>query len=444
MVVFVALTLVALSTLGWTYPVTSLGYLSLALMLAGGILRISDKDTSGSAGAFTEALRLILSQRWIQVLLLTVIVLRIADGLLSFGIQQHFMASASGQKFQSELSHGIWRLTGPHWPSILGFSTSIIQSISSAAGGFFPRAGIPLGRGATFTALAILCILPSLRRKLEALNVAPERLPDLGLIKKLLVPTALMCILTAVGQPVFIWIQYVFLTYPHTNSIKPILIDLMGLAQLGSAFIWVVLSAALIAGTSGSLLRVEKQEGITSDTFVSDMVRFFKPIAGLYLILFAAEQLLFAPSLWLSFHVTRPGAAQSHLTNLTSTYIFFMLTVQKVLHILLMFAPFLAVAGYRRGRDLFIMGIRQWFSQWRNFWKFIAIGLAVGATIVLPVQLIQKCMGSAISYIRIVPIVIAPFFEVFGCILMLCAVWTFYRRNFLIEEHQHEETTVQV
>jgi hypothetical protein len=191
----------------------------------------------------------------------------------------------------------------------------------------------------------------------------------------------------------------------------------------------VAICAALIGGVIGSLARNSKGEECTRPTFLADSVRYFVPLALLYLVIdavYAVPQLM----MYAGNGPARTGSSQIVFQVALSLYGLIGLAC-----LLLMFAPF-GIVTRKLGMP---ESVARSFNVWKRLWKrvgaFIASGTCIAGLVMLPIRLPSVMLSPMKESLWAVPLaILVSVAETFVGVLILLAVWEFYQANVIDSE----------
>ena len=181
-----------------------------------------------------------------------------------------------------------------------------------------------------------------------------------------------------------------------------------------------IVSAILIGGILGSLARSRKGQNDVKATFLGDAVRYFEPLAGIYVVL--------------GLLVLLPMLLQAHWLR----WLQWVWLPIPLLVYLLMYAPMGVVA---QGPGFFA-AVRHSLRVWRdNVWRtlsLIATGVFLSSFVMGPPQVINRSFLKA-DWARVA---FGPVFTVVGIAvsaLVMLAVWEFYSAQVLDRQESLQE-----
>lgn len=308
------------------------------------------------------------------------------------------------------------------------FSSPIVgPAVASTDGHFIPSVGGTGGgsAGVPILALALAGFLIYLSAYAKRLMDDPRYSSQAGLIRLLAAPIVLILVAAAVCTPIA-WERFLTLcSASYSGQGQPqsewMLHVTLG---LGAWLVVLLLTAFLVSGVLGSLVRVKRNEAVTLDTFLRDVVRCFSPIAGFYLLLAVL-------SLALLLITSNPAGMNSGPAAVS-------LAVARVIRwlvVVLMFVPFAIVSHGLGALQGIGRGVRDWFSHGADSLSFVALGI----TFISIAEILKEIPSRVLyvysndhSYIWVLlgyvnaailtatPILITAF--------MIVAVWEFYWR----------------
>jgi hypothetical protein len=359
MVVFVLIAIVALSISRFVYldiPDTILTYGLLAIVAFEGVRRLIKRDGEGSGGSYIQAVVTILTQKWLLRIVGIVIAIKIADGLLYWGMEHYFRSTESGRAAIQSLSEGVlgMKLRTYHLNSY-DLASSLVQSLRPCVDNFFPNVGVSIKSGSTFAPLTLLIVLPSFARKLRSLTQKPGCPPETVLLRKLVLPAAVLAIVLVAIQPYWVWSSYALLGKTvHGSGIQQAIRMLLSAIVAFCAWIldWLFITPAMVAGLVGSLRRVNRCELVSWDTFVVDLVTFFKPLVGFCALLSVFAILIYLPGLVYMSQMMSSSVTSGVMANWQSFMLGMRGALWSIIGLLLMFCPYTLTSGATGVRDV--------------------------------------------------------------------------------------------
>ncbi len=267
-------------------------------------------------------------------------------------------------------------------------------------------------------ALAILVAILWLRPRLKDLPEDSEYSAALGFIRRIGGPLALACLVTfAAGVILEIW------GIRQVEGLNSAIMNLSLVVDLLFALLaGVTASGFVVAGVVGALSRTG-HDAVTADSFVEDAVRYFRPVAGVYLVLTVAELIVMGVPSYVSlflYHGTLP--------NDVSALLLWSFRAWPLVLLALMLAPYASVIREAKGGwTSVVMSLRDWG---RNAWDIISM-IAVGYSLLIVPVIAVRIIGpiSADWVPRGAPMLLIELitWPLFGAVVMV-AVWEFYRQ----------------
>ena len=277
--------------------------------------------------------------------------------------------------------------------------------VSISLGSFMPRSGLSSGLSVFFAA-ALLLALPWLLVRLRRLRKEEAYAKEAQFLQIALISGAIIAAAVIVLTPWEYALHRQAHPLPHQYwSVVGLKEDLWRLVHSS------VLGAAIIAGLIGSLKAGDAK--VTVDSFLRNSARYFKPLAGLYLLINVVMVLSVA-------------GPQYGLRIAPVWYMYYVSGLITPALVLLMFVPFSAVMRDTGTWDSIKGGLRDWFA---NAWQVISFA-AVGVTFLTMSKIIRDILlfwtpRMSWSRIALQPVQVA--INVLIAAIMLLAVWEFYQ-----------------
>lgn len=291
--------------------------------------------------------------------------------------------------------------------------------------------------------IAVLAAILRLRRRLREVPEDAQYSAGRAFVRRIMAPLGVCILVVTPGLvPIFSDRLYELLPYNLVGAIVPVSIHVIYLLA-----IQVSMCGFVVAGVIGCVGRLRSGRSVFPGDFTEEAIRFFRPVAGAFLILALARILLETPFLWFRYRsliiVPDYSGLQSSLLGSPQHP---MEPVMKMLYLRLipfaalpfMFAPFAAVKhGLTAWRGV-IQGLRDWG---RNAWdclSMIAVGFSlmvgplVGAQF-LPLLAPHSDWPQALLHLC------NPLLWVICSAVTMIAVWEFYQR---IDTKDRDRTAV--
>jgi hypothetical protein len=374
-------------------------------------------------GPYIKAWKEITSRRWIFCLFGFAAALSILGYLMNFVFPYHHSTSISLATDGRTI--GSLRTLHGNLPLLLW------RDIEALLGHFFP--GIALGNdwgAGVMLGLAIIVLLPYVNRCLAVHADDPEYGPHIRFVKSLIPFILVLAVICFVGFLIMMndWshrsaVEIVHGVRHHHSSLLSEIATIPSLFSL-SLLKWLVVTPVLIGGLAGSLKRNALGGSITAESSLIDSVRTFKPIAGVYLILYIVRNVI-GNILMTAMNAYRynAGIASSHMV----TAVQWLVAVAIILaSVLLMIAPYAAASGERSAWDSAKESIGIWSTKRSNPLYFLAFGVAL---LTIP-TLIASLLASftAVRLFGALLYILWDLIEVMISIFAAIAVWEFYEQ----------------
>lgn len=363
---------------------------------------------------YLDAWRTVLRLRWLLVLFGAIALVN----MLELATQTIVFLPLKNQESQ----HGLMKLAMQPKPLSDYIQSGLVSDLAfkmqSAPGRFMAALGAGTRSGTGVAApIAIVLLLPWLGVHLKRMSDHPSLGRTARMLRGMLVPIGILALMAASAS---------YLGWKHTIA------SIMGhtapsATALSTAPVWVwsilyelIAVPFLTGGLIGSLARSTGGRLVSGETFVRDAVRYLLPLMGLVLIITVVGTLVSAPALVVSVrHMSRIP----EWFGVYNTVITFVLNIARML---LMFVPYAIVTLGLGSLQGLKTGFADWMSHKRTMIRFAALGISI----FVPVQLIQKAATETLGQssasfavgllFSIVNMAIAAWLSV--------AVWELYRR----------------
>lgn len=375
----------------------------LGLVLAVGFLPPRRLDEV--AKIYTRAVKGLWQRKWMLVFFAIITAINVTASISDDVLSRHYLAASMKEKYQLH-----W-VVHPLKSLPYAIANSIPKTVSNTLAWFMPHSGLNSGPAdSVVLAVVLVLVIPWAYSRstrfgreengIRLVQIAMISAATLALVTLLVVPKSYIASLQQAATN--------SKSYPTALGSVNRMEHLWGLMRAG------LVSPFLIGGLIGSL-----REGteVTIDSFLKNSIRYFKPLAGTYLLLtFIGYLTWFTPFDWRYADYGSTAAQMYEGLEYTLT----------IIAMLLMFAPYsivLGVVGTQRGMGI---GVRTWLSNARSVVPFIAVGIAF----VTPVLLIRKLVSTLIAPTSWFCDMLVPIQMAIGTLLvavMLLAVWEFYQ-----------------
>ena len=263
-------------------------------------------------------------------------------------------------------------------------------------------------------ALVVLVSLIWIQKRLKELSVDNEYADDARFVQGLILPLAIVSAAVLVGYPMFIYKLLLAIKQGNPAYQQPLVVTILQIVcAMGFS---VMANGILIGGLAGSLNRSKQHQPVTRDTFIRDAVRYFKPLAGIYLIMYLASTIIYIPLL----------VGSSMLDNELIHSLFFAIEYAWLLALLLlMFAPYAPVVCGDGSWAAIRRSIRDWIANWKDVLSFIALGFSL---LVLPfviLDLVPELIGPT-SWLGMILSAPLSILRMVFVAISAVAVWEFY------------------
>ena len=300
------------------------------------------------------------------------------------------------------------------------------EAVSSAPDDFLPS--IHVTRTAMHTAvlaLALIALLAWLAAYSRRVADDPQQSDRASFFRAAAPPIVIVLAAVAVATPIA-WFRYLagIEQWRAAGAGIPPSGMLMTVLALGGGFCALLMDALLVSGILGSLARTGRSQSVTFGSFLSDIVRYFRPMAGFFLLWVAVGLMIFG---LMSVSGNDNQGLMRFAWNAG-------IAVQW-LSVLLMFVPSAVVLRDIGAFRAIRTGVRHWFANWSDALSFVALGITfistVGALGRVPEQIArwysqpQSLGWTAFGYAS--PIVQTAFTLLITAVMMV-AIWEFYRR----------------
>jgi hypothetical protein len=277
--------------------------------------------------------------------------------------------------------------------------------VSMSLGSFMPRSGLSSGLSVFFAA-ALLLALPWLLARLRGLRRKETYAKEAQFLQIALISGAIIAAAVIVLTPWEYALHRQAHPLPHQYwSVVGLKEDLWRLVHSS------VLGAAIIAGLIGSLKSGDAK--VTVDSFLRNSARYFKPLAGLYLLINVVMVLSVA-------------GPQYGLRITPVWYMYYASGLITPALILFMFVPFSAVTRNIGTWDSIKGGLRDWFS---NAWQVVSFA-AVGVTFMTVAKIVKDMLlfwTPRVSWLKLAVTPVQVAINILVTAVMLLAVWEFYQ-----------------
>lgn len=361
---------------------------------------------SDLAMVYLDACKQLWQRKWLLRLFGIIAALNLMGGLIETIISTHYLAARAAEM-------GYLKPTPlQHLPHLL--ASRLPHVTVNSLNWFFPRSGLSTSTGGIMViAAALLLTLPWLYSRLARLRKEEAYSKDAQFLQSALVSCGIiaLAVLAVVPRSFILGLQDI------AKGVNRFPDPMYAFVVASSVWMLVqaTLNASIVSGTVGLLK--QEQEEVTFDSFLKASVRYFKPIAGLYLLMALILYALEIPQIKMMF-----SKASYHPMQLFAA----LDTLVTVVTLLLMLVPF-AIVGRNLGTWQGIkLGVRQWLA---NAGRVISL-IALGITFLVPILLLESIPNWLIGPTRWFHISLMPFYVAIDTLLvavMFLAVWEFYR-----------------
>lgn len=305
---------------------------------------------------------------------------------------------------------------------------SLASSSMTVVGRFVPGTGFRLHPlGTPLFALLLLASAGWLNGRLKSLAREPEYAREARFIRTLIVPLAVVSVALAVVLPREHWLM---LREMAKDGARPYSVPVLVLSVGGLALLSLVVNGALIGALAGSLRRVAQSDRVTGDTFFRDSVRYFRPVAGVYLVLALIAAPIAIPTLLLPM-----GTTVVWSPSLTSLW----MSLPRIWGLVSLIFMFVVYAPVIRGTGAWgsiRQGLADWFSHIGEVVSFIALGFTFLMVPVVVLDLSERLLGinvwpspfAAGHWVRFAMSAVEALLVALLTAFMAVAVWEFYWR----------------
>ena len=325
-----------------------------------------------------------------------------------------------------------WRTEGIYsygasgvWDRLLSLTPGAIRGAADTLlARFFPGPGFqhsPVQLALLALVVLVACIL--IRRRLTRLAEETEYADGARFVTMLTVPLVIASLAVAVGSPLVH-----LMTVAHVSEAaakhSPLAgyrpqFGVMALTNLLGALYTVAVSAAFMAGLAGSLRRQGQDEVISADTFLRDVVRWFRPLAGVYLMMVVAYFVAGLPVL-LRLLISPRAPSLGIVEGLGAV-------LPIAASLLFAFSPYAVVTHGLKPVGALQRSVQDWSRRPWQVVSFVAAGIAI---LIIPAAALLLIPG--LVPVRGLANVLAGTVSVTARTLIVAflavAVWEFYRR----------------
>ncbi len=245
------------------------------------------------------------------------------------------------------------------------------------------------------------------------LSPSPDYSKGLALLRRISSPLVLICAAVFAGDLIVqTRLQSVFDPDPGITS-------LYAAVHAVYSFVFIAANGFVIAGFAGSLKRTGEGQSVSAVTFVEEAVRFFRPVAGVFMIFTAAHLLVEVPFLF----GVRFGEAVPESTVLAVTLFS---TLLPLVALGFIFAPFAPVKKSLTAWPALAESLRAWR---RSAWDILSM-IAVGYSLLIVPTIIVKLARSVFTPPIPVSLALGLLTAIIGTLLgvvTMVAVWKFYQ-----------------
>lgn len=364
-------------------------------------------------GVYLRAWKGLWRRKWMLWVFGGVGVVVLLGGLSEVLLTRHYLAA----RFEELGRNGTTSLE--HLPQAL--AGKFAENTANALHWSFPQSGLGGSTGPiVVTAAALVLTLPWLYLRLGRLRNEGVYSKDAQFLQIALVSAGIVALAVLAVMP------------------RSFILGLQGIAQRINRFpdsmyafvvtssVWmlvqVVLDASIISGLIGSLKQGD--EKVTFDSFLKTSVRYFKPVAGLYLLMALIVYALEIPQIKMMFSKASYQPIQAFAV---------LHSFEVLATLLLMLVPFTIVVWNLGTWHGIRAGVKDWLHNAGQVVSFIALGI----TFLVPVLLLTSAVNQLISPLTGMHIFIMPFSTAIHALmtaLMLLAVWEFY--NLIVGERE--------
>ncbi|HEY3298004.1 MAG TPA: hypothetical protein VGK34_05045 [Armatimonadota bacterium] len=402
-----------------------------ALVLASMTAGDPDRNLPGFLQAYADAWRKLVSQKWPLWLVGSLALISVLGALIEYGLSWHYLSEELRFRFLGE------NKTLQSHP-ILAVALGVQRRINSMSWQFIPNVS-PSNSGSAqgLAALALLIPLPWASRRLNSIGNQPEYSSAARFVRSLIIPVAVLCIADAAFGLYLRWYTYAHLALQMSGAVNTdystkiwAVLNLVGYFTT-LLTMTVVLGGVLTGGLAGSLRRSTNRETVDLNSFLANAVEFFKPLAGLFLLVNIVPFLFTLPS---------DIAFIRHMNNLpveSAAYLEWFAFVWKLVPILLMFAPFVITDGNASIWKGVSGSVKAWVNCGYNLLSFTALGV-MGLTVMPFLKSFISQIIPRLLWAQAVWSVLFSIVTTFAGVFMAVAVWEFYQQ---IRAHSAESIT---
>lgn len=366
--------------------------------------------------AYRDAWRGFTTRKWLLVLACYIALMNILGELTKFTIQRYYMSKI----FEQGMENG----SSPR---------SMLNLLSISARGalnyFLPGRGLGVSHIVYgFIALSILCLLPRISRRLISYQGQFPQTSAIKFFRRLIVPIGIAALIVAVGRFYLLWYDYashVAALTSQTHILATVPVWMQFIINLLTDIFQVGIAAPIFAGGLAFSLQIASSgRTVTLDSFLEGSIRTFKPMAGIFLLIYLIQILFGVPSLmsvWLHTSVY-------NLIGYSAKYRIWFAQVGLLFAVIFMFAPYAVSAG---GESMW-KGLCESLGIWRNcgynLLSFIVFGIVMVTVISMLSTPLYHYAGIVPSLLRCIPSLIAVMIHAVVITVMAAAVWQFYQQ----------------
>ena len=426
------MTVDALRTIRFSTPGSSLDYwLALPILVVIALTALwkmpmpfaaepqEDTGVAPVGRLYLDAWRKLLRTRWLLIIVVAVALIGIADAVTNYVLSIHYGVP----RFMT--THGAARGGQGLHALVVGLG-ALPHRVADAPGSLFPSPVAGIYEKGVIPPIAILVLIPWLALRLLKIRSDHQFCRTTGVACLALFAAAVMAVLTPIETQQYWKHMWAELTATTTNSHAPQFSSEIMSRYGACTMAWSLVTSLfiapfVIAGFAGSMRRQSEGSPVSGDTFVEDIVRHLKPLAGLYAALWGLNLVLVAPLLIGS--ATTSGRDPQWFGPYAMLVVFMLSFVRM----LLMLVPYAAVSESVG----IVEAIGRAADAWRSRTGLLVSFLAVGIAIIVPVWVLRTAVagmtreyspGALVAQVIYVSVsaIVSAWFAV--------AVWELYRR----------------
>jgi|GEM_PF-4300043 len=327
---------------------------------------------------FRSAWLVILRNRWILRLTALVAVMIMFIFVIEAFLTPGWRMGTHGNVYSAG------RIPGSFMYSLISMVVAVIADFECF---FIPVRLLTVGtRYGVGFALLILAAASKLNKSLKSLSFDPEYTREARKLQAMILPLAIISVSLIVSN--------LLSTPGHQNLLRgesPVsgTTEILSVLNQIVEYVYVIIVQALIfCGLAGSLGRLKRGAPVTADTFLKDVVRYFRPVTLIYIVVLALPWLVNILGDLVAVH----WASAKHPAPIPPRGLYLLFTFSdwwRLVFLPLLFAPYAAIFWGNKPYSAIRTGMIHWVS---NAWYSISFTLFV-ASLLAPVLAVDRLLS---------------------------------------------------